>query len=154
MEIGHFLTILGKTYILSNQSNIFTKKVQKSDWNWILNLFCKFFWLIWPNIPFSQNCPKMTKFHITKSKKWVKFLFCHKIQNAHSIWFPHKFSILKLKVTPMGPLDAPDPHWPVFEVLLGQIEFFLKFFSSPSTFMHFRKGLWVPFLEMLKTVHF
>ena len=63
VKIDHFLTILGKRHIWSNQSNIFTKKVQKSNWNWILNLFCKNVWLIWPKIPFSQNCQKMTNFH-------------------------------------------------------------------------------------------
>ena len=33
--------------------------------------------------------------------------FPHKIQNAHSIWFPHRFSISGQKVTPKGP---PDGH--------------------------------------------
>ena len=33
--------------------------------------------------------------------------FPHKIQNAHSMWFPHRFSILGPKVTPKGP---PDDH--------------------------------------------
>ena len=35
-----------------------------------------------------------------------KNFFLNKIQNAHSMWFPHRFSILRSKVTPKGPPDG------------------------------------------------
>ena len=36
--------------------------------------------------------------------------FGHKIKNAGSIGFPHRFSISEPKVTPKGLEDAPDPQ--------------------------------------------
>ena len=36
--------------------------------------------------------------------------FPHKIQNAHSIWFPHRFSISGQKVTPKGQMVMASPN--------------------------------------------
>ena len=33
-------------------------------------------------------------------------VFLNKIQNAHSMWFPHRFSTLRSKFTPKGPPDG------------------------------------------------
>ena len=44
--------------------------------------------------------------YLIKSEKSLTIFFLHKIQNSHSIWFPHRFSISWPKVTPKGPVDG------------------------------------------------
>ena len=59
---------------------------------------------------------KLAIFSKQSLKNDKKNIFSDKIQNAHSLWFPHRFSILSPNVTPKGP---PDGHGPPLAVELG-----------------------------------
>ena len=54
---------------------------------------------------------KLAIFRKQSLKNDKQDFFSNKIQNAHSIWFPHRFSILSPNVTPKGPPDGHGPPW-------------------------------------------
>ena len=81
---------------------------------------------------FWSKSPKNWQFSVNKVWKMTnKHFFSNKIQNAHSIWFPHRFSILRSKATPKGPVDGPDPPVAVFEGQHVHVWVFFEIFFFP-----------------------
>ena len=60
------------------------------------------------------------------------------MQNAPSIWFPHRFSILVPNVTPTGLVDEPDPQGAQIRAQSAPGCKFLTFSFSQPFFMHIR----------------
>ena len=54
---------------------------------------------------------KIVKKLTTFTKQSPQNCFPYEIKNVHSIWFPHRFSILGPNVTPKGPPDGHGLPW-------------------------------------------
>ena len=102
--------IFGQFWQKPNFAPIIASNIQK--WFQIqlrivfLCIFCSFVLNTGAKLGFCQNWPKMDIFHYTKSQKSIITKVFQEIENAHNVWFSHRFSILDQKVTPKGLLDA------------------------------------------------
>ena len=115
MKIVIFSKILTKTIFCPNYEMILIKNV----WNQICDRFLTIFVSTFSSFGQKQVLVKIFK------------KIGNKIQNAHSIWFPHRFSILRPKDTPKGPLDGPDPPVAVFEGQHVHVWVFFEIFFFP-----------------------